>query len=97
MRTFYTDYVNHCMKFYTRFENPDSLGEIDKTNWLACDDALKTFDYPNRELLTSLYREKSSLYDNVHQMAREKRIRPHVIWELVTELGKRVAQKRGLI
>jgi hypothetical protein len=85
------------MSLYTRFENPGSLGEIDKINWLACDNALKTFDYPNRELLMSLYRGESTLSDNVCQMSRCKHIKRKTIWDLIIELEKRIAQKRGLI
>jgi hypothetical protein len=85
------------MRFYTRFETPGSLGEIDKTNWLACDEAIKTFNYPDREMLISLYREKSTLIDNVYQMSKEKHIKRDAIWSVVKELQKRIAQKRGLI
>jgi hypothetical protein len=97
MKTFYDDYVDHCMRLYTRFENPDSLGEIDKTNWLACDEALKTFNYPDREMLASLYRGKNTLSDNIYQTSRETHIKRDAIWEVVRELGRRIAQRRGLI
>ena len=35
MRTFYTDYIQHCMKFYARHPNPKFRSDADKQNWYA--------------------------------------------------------------
>lgn len=43
MRTFYSEYVQHCMRFYARHANPKFRSDADKKNWFACDSALKGF------------------------------------------------------
>ena len=43
MRTFYSEYVQHCMRFYARHTNPKFRSDADKKNWFACDSALKGF------------------------------------------------------
>lgn len=50
-RAFYSEYVNHCLRFYARHPNPKFKSDVDKHNWVACDNALKGFSDSDRELL----------------------------------------------
>jgi hypothetical protein len=56
-RTFYSEYVNHCLRFYARHERPKFHSEADKHNWAACDSALKSFSDNDRAMLLYIYRE----------------------------------------
>lgn len=97
MRTFYSDYVNHCLRFYARHEKPEFHSESDKKNWISCDNALKTFNDSDREMLITIYREGDTIPDNVYQMAKAKHIKQDTIWKLITELERKVAKRRGLV
>ena len=54
-RTFYSEYVNHCLRFYARHDRPKFHSEADKHNWAACDSALKSFSDNDRAMLLYIY------------------------------------------
>lgn len=97
MKTFYSDYVNHCLRFYSRHTDPEFRSEADKLNWLACKEALAEFNEKDRETLTTIFREGDTIPDNVYQMAKSLNTKQDGIWRLVSDLERKVAKKRGLI
>lgn len=96
-RAFYSDYVNHCLRFYARHPNPKFKSDADKHNWAACDSALKGFSDSDRDMLLTIYREGDIIPDNVYQMAKACGIKQDGIWKLVGELERKVAKRRGLL
>lgn len=97
MRAFYSDYVNHCLRFYARHSRPIFHSEADKKNWNACDNALKSFSDSDRDILLTIYIEGDTIPDNIYQMAKSKGIKQDTIWKLISELERKVAKRRGLI
>lgn len=97
MRAFYSDYVNHCLRFYARHSCPIFHSEADKKNWNACDSALKSFTDSDRDMILSVYTEGDTIPDNVYQIAKSKGVNQDTIWKMVNELEKKVAKRRGLI
>lgn len=96
-RAFYSEYVNHCLRFYARHTKPQFRSAADKNNWLACDNALKSFTDSESEMLLTIYREGDTIPDNVYQMAKSKGIKQDSIWKMVNELERKVAKRRGLL
>lgn len=96
-RTFYSEYVNHCLRFYARHEKPSFHSDADKKNWLACESALKGFSDNDREMLLTIYRGGDTIPDNVYQLAKSKGIKQDSIWKLIGELERKVAKRRGLL
>lgn len=96
-RAFYSEYVNHCLRFYARHPNPKFKSDVDKHNWVACDNALKGFSDSDRELLMEVYREGGTIPDNVYHTAKARGIKQETIWKLVGELERKVAKRRGLL
>lgn len=96
-RTFYSEYVNHCLRFYARHENPKFRSDTDKHNWKACDNALKSFSDNDREMLLYIYREGDTVPDNIYQLAKERNVSQDSLWKLVNEIERKVAKKRGLL
>lgn len=96
-RTFYSEYTNHCLRFYARHPKPTFHSDADKKNWLACDSALKSFEESDREMLLTIYREGDTIPDNVYQMAKSKGIKQDSIRKLIGELERKVAKRRGLL
>lgn len=97
MRTFYSEYVRHCMRFYSRHLNPKFKSEADKNNWIACQSALAGFSDSDRETLLTIYRGRDTIPDNVYQISKEKGIKQDIIWRLVNDLERKVAKRRGLL
>lgn len=96
-RAFYSDYVNHCMRFYARHEKPKFHSAADKNNWTACDNALKGFSDTDRNTLLTIYRDGDTLADNIYQLAKAQGVSQDSIWKLVNELERKIAKRRGLL
>ena len=97
MRTFYSEYVQHCMRFYSRHSNPKFRSEADKQNCHACDSALKGFTDKERDMLLTVYREGDTIPDNIYNLSVALNIKQDIIWKLVNELERKVAKRRGLV
>lgn len=97
MRTFYSEYVQHCMRFYARHSNPKFKSDADKQNWKACDSALNGFSDNERDILLTIYREGDTIPDNIYKMCAERNIKQDIVWKLVNELERKVAKRRNLI
>lgn len=97
MRAFYSEYVQHCMRFYARHPSPKFRSDADKQNWKACESALDSFTDKEKELLMIIYSEGDTIADNVYQLAKARNMKQDTIWKMVNELEKKVAKRRGLI
>ena len=97
MRTFYSEYVNHCLRFYARHPIPLFHSESDKKNWNACERALKGFTDKDRDILLAVYREGDTIPDNVYQLSVKMNISQDIIWKLINELERKIAKRRNLI
>lgn len=97
MRTYYSDYIQHCMRFYARHPNPKFRSDADKQNWYACEHALKGFTDADRDILLFIYREGDTIPGNVHRVSVQKNIKQDKIWALVNELEHKIAKRRSLI
>lgn len=97
MRAFYSEYVNHCLRFYARHPRPIFHSDADKKNWFACDSAFKDFTPKERDRLLSIYREGDTIPDTVYQMSKSMGMKQDTLWKLINELERKVAKRRGLI
>ncbi len=98
MKPYYSDYVQHCMRFYARHPRPKFRNDVDRANWYACDRALKGFSYIERDILLAVYREADTIPDNIYNLSLAKSsIKQDIIWELVNELERKIAKKRCLV
>lgn len=97
MRTFYSEYVQHCMRFYARHTNPKFKSDADKQNWKACDSALKGFSDSEIEILLTIYRDGDTIPDTIYKLCVERNIKQDIVWKLVNELERKVAKRRNLI
>lgn len=97
MRTFYSECVQHCMRFYARHTNPKFRSDADKKNWFACDSALKGFTGKEQEMLLTIYREGDTIPNNIYNLSVSLEIKQDILWKLVNELERKVAKRRGLV
>lgn len=97
MRTFYSEYVQHCMRFYARHSNPKFKSDADKQNWKACESALKGFSDEEVDILLTIYRGGDTIPDNIYSLCRERNIKQDIVWRLVNEIERKVAKRRNLI
>lgn len=97
MKTYYSDYVQHCMRFYARHPNPKFKSETEKQNWNACDSALKNFEVSEKDILMDIYRSGDTLADNVYIASVKLNVNQNIIWKLISKLEKLIAKRRGLL
>ena len=93
----YTEYVRHCLRFYTRHPNPTFKSEVDEQNWRACDLALQKYSGSIREAFLSIYSSLDVIDNVVYHIALSNHITPGSLWRQVRDLERKVAEKRGLI
>lgn len=97
MKTFYSEYVQHCMRFYARHPNPKFHSDADKQNWNACESAMKGFTDSERDILMTIYRDGDTIPDNVYKISIDRNLKQNTVWKLINELERKIAKRRNLI
>lgn len=97
MRTFYTDYVRHALRFYSRNwqVRPTFRSEADKKNWLSCDMVLGKLQ--EGMVLIEIYAGHDTLPDEVYGASQRWHIEQNRIWDMMKDVEQKIARKRGLI
>ena len=97
-RPYYSEYVRHCLRFYTRnLSLTNFKSEADKLNWFACDTVLKGCTERDFNILVTVYGGFDTLADNVYETAKKYRIEQNVIWDLMKAIERKIAKRRGLM
>ena len=97
-RPFYSEYVRHALRFYTRnLSKPRFKSDVDKNNWFACESVLKAYSEVEREILAMVYGGYDTLSDNVYETAKKYNINQAIIWDTMKDVEKKIAKKRGLL
>lgn len=97
-KKFYSEYAQHCMRFYTRHPRSKYFKNFaDRINWQSCDRALERFGDQDRRYLMDLYSQRDTLADGVYALSASKGIPQDYLWNLISDLEKRIAKERGLI
>lgn len=97
-RPFYSEYVRHALRFYTRNQQQTHFkSDVDKNNWYACATALKGYSDRDRNIIIEVYSGYDTLADNVYEASKTYDIPQNYIWDLMKDVERKVARKRGLI
>lgn len=96
-KAFYSDFANHCLRFYTRHKDPEFRTEADKRNWEVCEEVLSKYQDREREILTFVYFEGDTIADNVYKISLAKGVTQDTVWKLVNGVEREIALQRGLI
>ena len=97
-KPFYTDYVRHALRFYSRNLSISHFKkEVDKDNWIACHDAIGSYSDRDKDILVYVYGSYDTLADNVYMMSKKYSINQNIIWDMMKEFERKIAEKRGLL
>ena len=97
-RPFYSEYVRHALRFYTRnLSQPHFRSEVDKNNWFACANIFKGYSDRDRDILVAVYGGYDTLADNVYETAKKHSINQSVIWDMMKDAERKIAKRRGLL
>lgn len=98
-KTFYSDYVRHALRFYTRNcdVQPIFKTEVDKSNWLSCQSVLKKYSNRDQDILIYVYSGHDTLPDEVYNASKNFDINQNIIWDMMKDVEHKIAIRRKLI
>ena len=97
-KKYYTDYVRHALRFYTRNCNkPEFKTDVDKANWIACDRVIRKYSDDHAQLLISIYSGYDTLADEVYNASKKFGVNQDVIWDDMKEFERKIAKARLLL
>ena len=97
-KTYYSDYVRHALRFYTRNHptKPIFNSDVDKNNWVSCDIVLSKYPVNYQKIFIDVYSGYDTLPGQVYNASKKYKIDQNIIWDRMKEVEKRIAKKRGL-
>lgn len=100
MKKYYSEYIRHCLRFYVMtlesVHKPSFVRESDKENWMACHSIMSHLPPEQVEKVKYLYRPGSALTDNIYMLSANEKDR-RSLWEMIENLEKSIAKRRGLL
>lgn len=93
-KTWYTDYVRHCLRFYARYPDRICKNEIEYNNWSACQRALEHEKYA--PIIVSIFSAYTPVESAIQSEADKCGVTENQIWKLVSRIEEKVAVERGL-
>lgn len=103
MRPPYAEYVKHAMRFYAKNrlssvpQEPHFHTDAAKKNWVACEAAVKDMNPQDLEWILKVYASNDTLADSIYMVATDANISQNHLWDMVNEVERKFAKRRGLI
>lgn len=95
---YYLEYVNHILRFYSRYPTPPCFTcTADQKNWLSAKEVLDTLPESDRCVIIEVYQSRDTISGGVKQASRKYNISEGAIWTMLSNVTKRIAEKRELI
>lgn len=99
-RCYYTDYVNHAIRFY--LTTPDTLTvegkrKADVANWIAVQAVFHCLSDENRKTIESVYRLHYRVPEGVRMHCEKTGADERKVWILLTKTSAAIAKRRGLV
>ena len=97
-KPFYSEYVRHCMRFYSRNTAMTHFNtKVDEDNWRACHKVMGRYSDKDKGIILKVYSLYDTIADNVYEVANLYHIDQEVIWDLLKYFERNVARQRGLL
>ena len=100
-RCYYTDYVNHAIRFYLTC--PDVLNmngkrKADILNWISVQAVFSSMKEDEKQVLIDVYNAHYRLPEGVRIYCQRNNIEDdHDLWVLITKVSSAIAKRRGLV
>lgn len=98
-RCYYTDYVNHAIRFY--LSTPEKLDmtnkrKADMENWIAVQGVFHFLKDADRQVLTEVYKASHRVTEGVRIYCEKTGADEQKVWVLITKTSAAIAKRRGL-
>ena len=99
-RCYYTDYVNHAIRFF--LTTPETLQmagkrKADVDNWIAVQTVFHCMGEENRQIVEEIYRLHYRVPEGVRMYCEKTGADEKKIWVLITKTSAAIAKRRGLV
>ena len=99
-RCYYTDYVNHMVRFY--LSTPETLHmegkrKADIENWIATQEVWHKLGAEDKQKLETIFKLSHRVSDGVRMYCEQTGADPYKVWVLVTKTCSSIAKRRGLV
>ncbi len=94
---YYTSYINHCLRYYARYDGNAFKSESDVKNWDACRKVMEELPDTDRNLILDVYSRRDTLSDNVYEVSLLYGINQNYLWRKLSEVQASIAKERGLV
>lgn len=99
-RCYYTDYVNHAIRFY--LSTPDNLKMVgkrkaDMENWVAVQSVFHFLPDEQKQVLKEVYTLHYKLPEGVRIYCQKTGADENKVWIMVTKFNAAIAKRRGLV
>ena len=99
-RCYYTDYVNHAIRFF--LTTPETLKlegkrKADLENWVAVQAVFHGLGAEKRAIVEEIYRSNYRIPDGVRMYCEKTGADETKIWILITKTSAAIAKRRGLV
>lgn len=99
-RCYYTDYVNHAIRFY--LTTPETLStegkkKSDVMNWMAVQAVFHCLSDENRSIIEEVYRLHYRVTEGVRMYCEKTGTEERKVWILITKTSAAIAKRRGLV
>ncbi len=98
-KPYYADYVNHCLRFYFRY-NPSKgfKNDVDKLNYTVTDKVIQRLKSDDRKILETVFTQDNiNITENVSYASMLCREEPEKVWSLINFVTGKVAKERRLL
>ena len=99
-RCYYTDYVNHAIRFF--LTTPETLKmdgkrKADVDNWIAVQTVFHCLGADDRKTVEEIYRLHYRVPEGVRMYCEKTGADEKKIWVLITKTSAAIAKRRGLV
>lgn len=97
-QSYYVEYVNHILRFYTRHPNMIHFEtEVDRINHRTAKNVLQGLPTGEIGIIFDVYTRNDTFGDNVHEVAQKRNLKQDDIYTLIARVSNLIAKERGLI
>ena len=97
-RPYFTEFVRHALRFYARYPKLTTFkSEADKQNWLSANSIVKSLPEIEQSIVLEIYGGFDTIPDEVYKASNKYHVDQSQIWDMLKEVERRTAKRRGLI
>lgn len=98
VKPYYTEYVNHILRFYVRHPSMTHFKtDADKLNHRAAKNVFRKLSDMDSIVIFDIFTRNDTLGDNVYKVAKLRKLKQDDIYTLITRVSNLIAKERGLI